>query len=111
LATALSVRKKLAVEVQREGRAEVVVLRLVLLRPDVLLVRPPVEPGERLDRGGRVDLHAQVPHPAEAGRDVERDVVVAAPAREPRPRPVRVLHLREFLELALGLGVEPVGIE
>ena len=69
------------------------------------------EPVDGFDRRGGVDLDAEVAQPAVARRDVERDVVVARPAGEPRPRAVGVLHLGHLGHERRGLVVEAVGVE
>ena len=48
-------------------------------------VDPVVETVERFDRAGVIDVHAQMPHAAETGRDVEGDVIVGRPAGKPWP--------------------------
>ena len=53
---------------------------------------------QRLDGRGHVDVHAQVPQPAEAGGDVQRDVVVGRPAGEPRPGAVAQLLFRQLAQ-------------
>ena len=104
--------KAAAIEVKRDRRAEVIVLFFAVLQN--LAVRffdPAVERTERLHRGRRVNFHAEMPQPAEARRDVERDVFVAVSAGEPRPHAVAVLHLAELAQQPRGLGVEPVVVE
>ena len=76
-----------------------------------MLIHPGVQSVERSDCGSDVDIDAEMPHPAKAGRDVKRDVIVAAPAGEPRPGTVRQLHVDEFLQSALGFVAKPVVVK
>src|ERR1051325_1056640 len=50
-------------------------------------------------------------HAAKTSHDVERDIVVAAAAREPGPEAIRELHLGELFESALGFVVEAIVIK
>ena len=101
-----------AVEIERHGGAEVIgVLVPPLEDVAIRLVGPRIEPVQRLERRPHVQRDAEVPEPPEAGRDVERDVVVGTAAREPGPRAVGKLELLEPPREPLGLAVQPVLVE
>ena len=83
-----------AIQVQRDRGREVVLVFVAVFEDALIdLVDPSVQPAQRLDGQGGVDVDVQVTQSSEAGRDVQRDVVVAPPAGEPRPRTVGELHL------------------
>ena len=86
-----------AVQVQGNRRRQVIVVLFAVFE-DLLIdaVDPVVEPGEGLHRRVDVDLHAQVAQTAEAGGDVQRDVIVGRTAGEPRPGPIGILHVRQL---------------
>ena len=102
-----------AIKIERDGRIEIVIfLRLVLDDAVVPFCNPVVEPAKCFDRlANRHVLDAEMAQPRKAGRDVQRDVVVAAAARHPRPAAVGVLRAGKLLKQPLGLGVEPVFVE
>ncbi len=79
-----------AVEVEGDGRAEVVLV-LVAVREDVADTSRPstVQSVQGLDCATDVEVaDAEVTQAAETGGDVERDVLIAAAAREPGPQAV-----------------------
>ncbi len=82
-----------AIQIQSVGGAGNV---FVGLRPAldalIMLVHPAVQPVQRAQGRLDADVRLEVAQAAEAGGDVEGDVVVAGAAGEPRPRAVRELH-------------------
>ena len=85
------------VQVQGDpGRQVVLVLALAFDDFAVTLVDPFVQVAERLDGRCDVNVKPQVPHPSEARRDIQRDVVVVRTSGEPRPHAVVVLEFRQF---------------
>ena len=104
--------ERAAVEIQRDRRIEMIVV-LVIVRKNLAVdfVDPAVEPVERFHRRRRVELHAQMPQAAEAGRDVERHVVVRRPAGEPGPCAVAELLVGQFLQQPGRFVVQAVVVE
>ena len=92
----LGEEKTASVEVERNRGSKVIAIARVRRDVAVDLVDPAIEMRERFHRCRRVDLHAEMPHPSESGRDVERDVFACRSAGEPWPRAVAALLLREL---------------
>jgi len=101
-----------AVEIQRVRGAGDMLFRLrPLLDARIAFRHPGIQPAQRAEDGGRVQAHAQVPEAAKAGGDIERDVIIAAPAREPRPGAVVQLLPGQLLQGGFLFVGEAVVIE
>lgn len=72
---------------------------------------PIVEAVDGFDGHVRIDIHIHRAHPAEAGGDVERDVIAGTPAGHPRPRAVGKLGFAQLTDGHLRFGGEAFVLE
>src|ERR1051326_3425465 len=100
------------VKVEGLGGARDKVFRMLgFLNLAVLFLHPVIEPVQGADRRVQRDIHTEVTQAAETGGDVEGNVVIAGPAREPRPGTVGQLHAGEFLQGGGPFVIEPVVVK
>ena len=83
----------------------------MLLDTQVGAAHPIVEAVNSLDGHAGIDIHIHRPHPAEAGGDVEGDVIARTSAGHPWPGSVRELHLTQLSHGGLGLVGEALVFE
>ena len=104
--------ERAAVEVLSNQRGEVVGLEVaVLLDAQVGAVHPIVEAVNGFDGHAGVDIHIHRPHPAEAGGDVEGDIIARTSAWHPRPGAIGKLHFTQFAHGGLGFVGEALVFE
>ena len=104
--------ERAAVEVLSNQRGEVVGLEVaVFLDPQVGTVHPIVEAVDGFDGHAGIDIHIHRPHSAEAGGDVEGDVITRTSAGHPRPGAVGKLHFAQFAHGGLGFVGEALVFE
>ena len=83
----------------------------MLLDAQVGAVHPVVKPVNGFNGHVGIDIHVHRPHAAEAGGDVEGDVIARAPTGHPRPGAVSELHFAQLAHRGLSLVGEALVFE